>query len=349
MSVRLRFLRRLLLATGLAAGTVLFVFAIGKLGREASANRRLPALDGLAKPLGRLYSPSSPFNQRIPANAAAAPDSGLLVSGLADAARKDGLLVAVARWTVPVYVAGARTPRYRVALTASWAPAHALRGVPIPRTAQPDPAADGHLAVLDRAKGCEYDFWKARRQGRGWSAAWGNSVRTNGRGVFPHGLSARGSGFALLAGLIWPDELARGRIDHALVFSYPYTSAAGFVSPATESDGTSTRPDAIPEGARLQLDPSLDLDSLMLPPYERTIARALQRYGMYLADTGSNVGLYAVSPQSYPRNPYSGIFPGGSYVYLRGIPVDRFRVLERGPTTPKGPLALAPSGCGSFR
>src|SRR5205814_3022062 len=163
----------------------------------------------------------------------------------------------------------------------------------------------------------------------------------------PRGFSARGSGFALLAGVIWPDELARGHIDHALIFSYPDTAAGGFVAPATESDGRSSDAAAIPEGARLQLDPSFDVS--ILPSWERPIGRALQRYGMYLADNGgSTVGLYAVNPQSYPHNPYAGILPGGNYVPLHDIPVDRFRVLAHGPLT-RNASALVPSGCGTFR
>jgi hypothetical protein len=204
--------------------------------------------------------------------------------------------------------------------------------------------------ILDRSKGCEYDLWRARRQGQGWSASWANSVLTGGTGVYPRGLSARGSGFALLAGVIWPDELARGRIDHALIFSYPYTSAAGFVSPATESDGASGRRDAIPEGTRLQLDPRLDLDSLHLPRYARTIARALQRYGMYLADSGGRgVSLYAVNPQSYASNPYAGVLPGGPYADVEKIPIDRFRVLERGSVRQSPAARIVPSGCATFR
>jgi hypothetical protein len=333
-----------------AAGVVLVGFAIIHLvmGATGSTAVERPAiLIGARAPLGRLYAPASPFNQPIAADARIDPQSDELVQSLLEAARQGGVLIAVGRWTVPAYVATARTPRYRVSLTASWAPRRALDGVPIPAEARPDPSGDGHLAILDRSNGCEYDFWKAEKHGQTWTAAWGNALRTTGPGVYPGGLSARGSGFALLAGLIWPDELARGRIDHALIFSYPYTSAAGFVSPATESDGRSDRPGAIPEGARLQLDPSFDVSSL--PGYERTIARALQRYGMYLADTGGNVSLYAVNPQSYRQNPYAGVLPGGKYVGIRDIPIDRFRVIEHGPLRQSAEPGLVPSGCGTVR
>ena len=294
----------------------------------------------------RLYSSASPFNRPIPAHPVVDPRSAMLVKGLASAATNGGFVIALNRWTVPVYLATARTPRYRLALSASWAPSHSLSGVPIPNAARPDPASDGQVAVVDRRTRCEYDLWEARRRGATWSAGWANSLRTSGSGIYGHGLSTRGSGFALLAGLVRPEELATGRIDHALIFSYPYTSAAGFVAPATESDGKSTRSDAIPEGALLQLDPTLDVGSL--PGYERAIARALQRYGMYLGDTSdSNVSLYGVSGQSYVRNPYAGMTSSGGYATLKDIPISRFRVIRYGPLSHRA-TNLVRSSCARF-
>jgi len=190
------------------------------------------------------------------------------------------------------------------------------------------------MTVLDPKRGCEYDFWEAQKENGQWSAAWGNALPSGGSGVYARAYSARGSGFANLAGLIWPQELRARKIRHALMFSYPHTSALGAVAPATETDGQNTRADALPEGARLQLDPSLDLSSLRLRPYERTIARALQRYGMYLGDTGGSLALYAVHPQSYASDRYAGLFPAEAYPDLPSIPVDRFRVLDLGPVTP---------------
>lgn len=311
--------------------------------RRRTALERPAAATGPPVPRGRLFSPTSPFNRAISRNAPIDPRSDEYVAGLAEAADRAGFVIAVGRYTVPAYRASGRTRRYRVALTASWAPQRAIARVPIPPAARPDPASDGHLAILDSSNGCEYDLWKAQKQGRTWTAAWGNATSFTGPGVYPGGLSARGSGFALLAGLMWPNELKRGRVDHALIFSYPYTSRAGFVSPATESDGASDRPDALPEGARLQLDPTFDIRSL--PEYKQRVARALQLYGMYLADTGgNNVSLYAVNPQSYPRNPYRGVLPRGDYVDIRDIPIDRFRVIKLG-WIKRNPVPARPSRC----
>jgi hypothetical protein len=335
--VRLRPPRRLSFSPALAAASCGLFGLLGFLVQSAAPARVVaaprPALDSTKVtsalvPRGRLYSRTSPFNRPIPRNVRIDPRSDQYVAGLADVAQQGGFVIAVRRYTVPSYGASARTPRDRVSLTASWAPRR-MMVAPIPASARPDPASDGQMAILDSSNGCEYDFWKAQKQGETWTAAWGNAIPFRGSGAYPGGLSARGSGFALLAGLMRPKELAAGRINHALIFSYPYTSSAGFVSPATESDGQSDRSDALPEGARLQLDPAFDVRSL--PKYERPIARALQRYGMYLGETGgSNVSLYAINPQSYRTNPYRGVLPGGDYVDLHNIPLDRLRVIQLG-------------------
>lgn len=324
---------RLLAALAVGGAAALLALVLLTRGEESSrteaAARSCGAPAGLTVPP---YAEDSVFNQPIPADAKADPDSDRLVAGVVEAARDTGFVVALKAFTVPVYVASRDTPRYDVSLTASWAPRTTLDAVPIPAEARPDPADDGHLAVVDRLRGCEYDLWQARKEGDRWSASWGNVIPTQGRGIYPDGLSARASGFGLLAGLIFPEELAQGEIEHALVFSYPLTRAGGPVPPATDSDGLSTRPDAIPEGARLQLDPTLDLDALGLAGPERAVARALQRYGMFLADTGGAVSLYAEHPKSSgARNPYAGIVPDESSLRLERIPLDRLRVLELGP------------------
>jgi hypothetical protein len=322
------------LGIALAAVLVLSVPTSGQENQVALAPKVRSLDRTLRKVEARRLMPK-PFARPIPANVRVDSKSDLYVRALAETVAARGFFVTVGRWTVPVYRATKSTPRQDVRLTASWRGADWMLRVPIPRKAAPDPSDDGHMTVLERSTGCEYDFWKARKVNGRWYADWGNTLRTGGSGIYSHGYSTRGSGFSNLAGLIWPAELRAREIKHALMFSYPYTSAAGAVAPATETDGQSDRSDALPEGARLQLDPSLDLRSLRLRPYERTIARALQRYGMYLGDTnGGGVGLYAINPQSYPSDPYVGQLPRDPYPRLSNIPIERFRVIQLGPVVP---------------
>jgi hypothetical protein len=258
-----------------------------------------------------------------------------------------GFPIAAGAWTFPVYSAAVSSPRFDVSLTVSWAPARLMSGVPIPLQAAPDPAGDQSLTVLDPATNCEYDFWGASKGADGkWSAWWANATMLNGNGIYAGGSSTRASGFANGLGLIRPEELAAGHIDHALVFGFPDTKAGGPVSPATHSDGVSSVPGAIPEGARVQLDPLLDLNSLGLNDWQKTVARALQTYGMFLSDSGGTTSLYAVNTQSV------GVaYPWGDATYplMPTSLLSHMRVLTFPPQNPSPPAFLVPTPCATLR
>ena len=314
-----------------------------------------------------LYSADSPFNQKINPDYGIDPNSAMLVDGLSESGQ---LILQVKKYSATVYFADKNTPRQNVDLACGpvWETGVSfLKEVPIPDGARqvfdgeigdPPPFGcgegsdqDNHLIILDLSARCEYDFWQARKTNNQWEASWGNSIIMDGNGVFPFGLSARGSGFAFLGGVIWPDELKSGEIKHTLVFNYPFPKSGGPVPPATDSDGYSDRIDALPEGARVQLNPNLDLNSLNLTQYEKTIAKALQDYGMILADGGGSedIGLYAINPESTSENIYSDVLPDEDYVFLPGIPVGEFRVLELPSQISDWNLEIVPSGCGGFQ
>ena len=100
-------------------------------------------------------------------------------------------------------------------------------------------------------------------------------------------------------------------IEHALVVQSDTVCAGVFRAPAIKTDGDSTRTDCLPEGARLQLDPSIDVSKITgITPAERTVARALQRYGAYVIDRGG-----APLSVSFERAPdATASSPGSAYV-----------------------------------
>jgi hypothetical protein len=294
----------------------------------------------------RLYSDASPLNQRIGAGATIDAASSLMVQQLVTEVEAKGWPIATGAWTNSVYYADASTPRYDVAMTSPHYSGKSLASVPIPGSARVPSDSDGGLVVVDRSTGCEYDFARAARTADGnWSAWFANAIPTNGSGIYPFAEAPSASGFANVAGTIFPEELAAGRIEHALAFTMNNTKAGGPVWPATASDGWSTVPGAIPEGARLQLDPNLDLDALGLTPWQKTIARALQEYGMYLVDTGGAVALrvqHSVSTSlSYPWGP-------GDYGYMPKALARHLRVLQLGPQQPVA-YRFVTNHCASLR
>lgn len=269
-------------------------------------------------------APGGPFRTLVPPDAPADPRSADYV------ARLNGLnlVVSVGQFAVPVFLVDANTPRYRITPTASYAtPESTLKSVPIPDRAGPDPGDDGHMVVLDNASRCVYEFYRARRDVTGWTAEWVNAIPSDGDGVYPDGLSTRAGGFSAVAGLIWPEELRAKRIDHALLFGYPFTQKDMIAGDATRTDGRTIDPGALPVGAHLVLDPSLDIDSLGLPEPQKTIAKTLQEYGMVLADTSGGFTLYAVHPRSFAADPYPEAIGGAAWASLTGIPFNRMKVL----------------------
>ncbi|MEX1003635.1 MAG: hypothetical protein WDZ35_16065 [Crocinitomicaceae bacterium] len=292
------------------------------------------------------FKTTSPFYDSIPASANVDPNSSTMVGSLVDQADQAFIVVAK-EWTTTVFYADENTPTHDVKMTATWAPHKKLQNVPIPEFAEADPSGDGHMVIIDEAAGCAYDFWQAKYS-NGWKASWGNAIPLDSDGIFEKGLSARGSGFELLQGMIWPQELEAGEINHALIFSYDHTAAGGPVAPATESDGTTNAAWAIPEGALVRLDPTLDLNSLNLNSYEMTIAKCLQKYGMYCADDGGGLSLYAINPLSCQNNPYENIWGDQTYVDMSKIPVDQFQVMEMGAQSETEAVVVGNS-CAEFK
>lgn len=291
------------------------------------------------------YRSDSIFHQKIADNPEIDPNSAAMVARLAKYATQ-GLVVATDEWSIPIFYADESTRRHDVRLTASWRPfvnnkqIDYLKKVPIPDSAQPDPMDDGHMTIIDLSQGYEYDFWQMRKVNDSWQASWGNRIALDSSGVYPNGMSSLGSGIAGGAGLIWPQELQSGIIKRKLVFTIPpqVCSSGGPVPPATESDGTSTEANTIPEGAILQLDPSIDVNdkSYRFTRLEKIIAKAMQNYGVIIGDVGSSeFGVRAVSPLSYPNNPYIELSKSEDtwhgYIFLRNISISNLRVLKLPP------------------
>ena len=167
--------------------------------------------------------------------------------------QETGVTVNTTRWTVPLFSEQGGTPTVAVCRQVDCGP-DAVDSIRLPPTARPDPRFDGWMTVINSQTREALDFWRARREQDGsisyhFVKAWD----LDGPGFQePGGVSARGSGLPLFAGLIRPEEIDRGRIDHALAIAIPGVAKEKFVQPASRTDGVGFR-DSVPEGARLRL------------------------------------------------------------------------------------------------
>jgi hypothetical protein len=285
------------------------------------------------------YDVSSAWNTPIAVGAAVAVGSAASIAAISD----NGLALTsdAGQYTIPVYGFDSATPLVSVTGSGFFSTYDAGDGsrvghdspwsvqVPVPAAALGGVGSDGQVVLLDRARGIEYGFWQFTRDAQGgYSATNGYRYHTTAGydGRFADGLAGRGDGTPYLAGLVRACELAQGHIDHALAFAYNSPSSA-FVYPASKSDGGAFGGILgvdLPEGSRLQLDPTLSDTQLAawgLTPSALVIAHALQRYGMYVVDHSGSSKLYLedTSTAHWPPN----ITPS----MLSTIPWSAFHVL----------------------
>jgi len=189
-----------------------------------------------------------------------------------------------------------------------------------------DTDADGHLVLYDVETGIEYDYWQATtvrtapcqslgggRQGtRVLETGTVDWFDVRGPGANPATyFSARATGVPLLAGLILPEDVTRGRIDHALAVAVPGLRnlspdhweplESDWFSPTstTETDYYSTDPHAMAAGQRLHIRESLvddegqPLDESTLAPITRLFIETMRTYGAYVIDNAGGFTFYA--------------------------------------------------------
>lgn len=150
----------------------------------------------------------------------------------------------------------------------------------------PDSEGDRHVLVVDTGRCRLYELFDAHPQPDGsWEAASGAVFDLNSNALRPSGwTSADAAGLPIYPGLVRYQEVASGRITHALRFTAPRTQAA-YVWPARHHASSSTDPQLPPMGQRFRLRADYDLSGFS--PETRVILVALKEYGMILADNGS--------------------------------------------------------------
>jgi hypothetical protein len=270
----------------------------------------------------RFFSDGSVWNSPLSAAVAVDPASQALVTHLNQEVSKEaqgayGPTINTAAYSVPIYTVSADQPAAQVTLdTTNPALARALSSVPLPRDAHPATGTDGLLVVWQPSENRMWEFWRLHRVGGQWHARWGGAMRDveQSNGVFstrswPGAQSYWGASATSLpevGGLMLIDEIRRGSIDHALQLGIPGAREHVYALPAQRTDGDSSSPAAVPEGARLRIKPSVDLSKLHLPRFTLMVARAAQRYGMIVHDSSGVVTLYAQDPTPTGADPYYG-------------------------------------------
>lgn len=165
---------------------------------------------------------------------------------------------------------------------------------PYPLPANPliegGPQSDGdrHILLVDTDACVLYELFSAYppKDGAGWQAGSGAIYDLKSNALRPAGwTSADAAGLPILPGLVRYEEAASGQINHALRFTVSQTQRA-YVWPARHYASSKTSLSLPPMGMRFRLKAAFDTSRYS--GQARVILEALKKYGMILADNGSN-------------------------------------------------------------
>jgi hypothetical protein len=190
-------------------------------------------------------------------------------------------------------------------------------------------SSDRHLLIVDRDRRHLYELFNVYYDGAGWRAGSGAFFDLNSNARRPDGwTSADAAGLAILPGLVRYDEVfGTQEIGHA--FRVTVRATNGYVYPASHRAGSTQG--ALPMGARLRLKSTRDISGFT--PEVQRIFRAMQRYGLIVADNGSDMyvsGTYDTRWNNDVLNPA-----------FRALTASDFEVVELG-YQPLRPPPVAP-------
>jgi len=148
---------------------------------------------------------------------------------------------------------------------------------------------DAHVIAVDIENKKLYELYNASVSGGSWQASSGavfdlqsNNLRTEGW------TSADAAGLPIFPGLVRYEEVASGVIDHAIRFTLVKSLVKpAYIYPARHKVNGTGGQYGLPFGARLRLKKSFDISTY--PPKVQVILTAMKKYGIILADIGSNL------------------------------------------------------------
>jgi hypothetical protein len=269
-----------------------------------------------------VFPASNPWNQRVDRLPVAANSDAIIDSiGRGDGLHPD---FGAGLWEdgpigIPITVVRGREKKVRVTFEyadeSDKGPYPILANVAIEGGRRSD--GDRHALIVDRDNCRLYELFALYPTGNGWRAGSGAIWNLRSNKLRPEGwTSADAAGLPILPGLARYDEVARGRIDHALRFTVSRTRRA-YVYPARHFASDATDINLPPMGLRLRLKASFD--TRPFPRQARVVLEALKRYGMIVADNGSD---WFISGAPHPK------WDNDQLRALKRVTGDNFEVID---------------------
>jgi len=192
---------------------------------------------------------------------------------------------------------------------------------PIPPNAPIESGSDAHVLVAQAGVCKLFEVGNASKDqsGSGWHASGGAVFDFNSDALRPQcWTSADAAGLPILPGLVRYDEVQSGAIKHALRFTVN-TSRQAFIHPATHYASLNTSSNVPPMGMRVRLKASYNISTFS--GNSKVILTALKKYGMFVADNGSNW---------YISGSTDGRWDDNDLNQMKSVPGSQFEVVQMG-------------------
>jgi hypothetical protein len=186
-------------------------------------------------------------------------------------------------------------------------------------------SGDRHILCIDSTEKKLYELWNCQKILDQWSCGSGAiyDLSKKSTGQRPPGwTSADAAGLPIFPGLIRYDEIClKKELTHAVRFTVVKTRRS-YISPASHYASRSSDPALPPMGMRMRLRAGFDITPF--PPAVQVILRGLKKYGMILADNGSD---WFISGAPDPR------WDDDAMNTLKKVKGTDLEVLKMGPVT----------------
>lgn len=159
--------------------------------------------------------------------------------------------------------------------------------------------SDRHALMIDRSTCTLYELFDAEYAPGGASTAGSGAIwNLRSNALRPAGwTSADAAGLPIFAGLVRLDEVKAGNVDHAIRLTASRTDRS-YLWPARHQAGAAADPNLPPMGARFRLKSSYNISGLRSDT--QTILKAMKRYGVIVADNGSNWYFTGTAENGWP-------------------------------------------------
>jgi hypothetical protein len=161
--------------------------------------------------------------------------------------------------------------------------------IPLTAPIEGNGVGDSHVIAVDKDNRILYELFNARVNNGHWDASSGAIFDLKSNAMRPETwTSADAAGLPIFPGLVRYDEIVKGEIDHPIRFTLQSSKVKpAYIYPARHKVSSTGGQYSLPFGARIRLKAGFDISSFSAT--NQVILRAMKKYGLILADIGSNL------------------------------------------------------------